>query len=113
MSIAFELVATPAIFGLIGVALDRAFDTTPLFTIGLTLVAVCTVIGLTIWRYGAEMERTDAERRAALAAKPPSTPRWERARERRAAEAAELAAAEARLERLERERGRRMEAQRQ
>lgn len=78
LSIAFELVGTPAIVGLLGFALDRWLGTTPLFTIVLTLVALATVAGLTIWRYNAEIRRADAARRAARAERSPAPARWER-----------------------------------
>lgn len=93
LSIAFELVVTPAIFGLVGFALDRWLDLTPFLTVSLTVVALGTVIGLTIWRYGLDMERSDAERREALAARPRPPARWERAEARLAEEAAALEAA--------------------
>lgn len=80
LSIAFELVITPAIFGLIGFGLDRWLGLTPFLTVSFTVVAFGTVVGLTIWRYGLEMERTDRERREALAAKPQRPARWERRR---------------------------------
>lgn len=87
LSIAFELVITPAIFGLIGFGLDRWLELTPFLTVSLTVVALGTVVGLTIWRYGLDMERTDAERREALATKSRPPARWERAEARLAAEA--------------------------
>ena len=81
LSIAFELVATPSIFGLIGFGLDRWLGTGPLFVLLLSGLALATVIGLTIWRYGAEMERHDLERRAVRASRGPRTARWERPRD--------------------------------
>jgi F0F1-type ATP synthase assembly protein I len=78
MSIAFELVGTPAIFGVMGFGLDRWLGTTPLFTIGLTLIALATVAGLTIWRYNAEMARADSARRTARHGRAPRTARWDR-----------------------------------
>jgi F0F1-type ATP synthase assembly protein I len=77
LSIAFELVATPAVFGLMGYGLDRWLGTSPILTIALSLVTFCTVVGLTIWRYGTEMERVDAERREARAAAGRRAARWE------------------------------------
>ena len=77
-SIAFELVGTPAIFGVMGYGLDRWIGTTPLFTIVLTLVALATVAGLTIWRYNAEMRRADTARRAHREGTAPRPARWER-----------------------------------
>ena len=78
LSIAFELVATPAVFALAGFGLDRWLGTTPLFVIAFTLLAFFTVVGLTIWRYGIEMDRADAERRATRATTGRRAARWER-----------------------------------
>lgn len=78
LAVAFELVANPAIFGLIGFALDRWLGTSPLFVITLPSVALVTVVGLTIWRYTTEMDRAEAERREARAAAGPRKARWER-----------------------------------
>ncbi|MFP3906770.1 MAG: AtpZ/AtpI family protein [Acidimicrobiales bacterium] len=78
LSIAFELVATPAVFGLVGVGLDRWLDTTPLFVLLLAGAAFATVVGLTIWRYGIEMEHHDRHRRSLRAERGPRPPRWER-----------------------------------
>jgi ATP synthase protein I len=83
LSIAFELVATPAVVGLLGFGLDRWLGTTPLFTIGLSLVAFCTAVGLAIWRYGLEMDRAEGERRAARAANGRRAARWEQDRPER------------------------------
>lgn len=93
LSIAFELVATPTIFGFLGFLLDRWVGTTPLFVIGFSLVACCTVLSLTMWRYHHEMARADAERRAARTAAGPRAPRWARAEAELAAEAAAIEAA--------------------
>lgn len=78
MSIAFELVGTPAIVGGLGYLLDRWLGTTPVFTVALTLVALATVAGLTIWRYNAEIQRADTERRTARTGRGPRPARWER-----------------------------------
>lgn len=83
LSIAFELVATPAIVGLLGFGIDRWLGVAPLFTITLSLLAVGTVVGLTIWRYGIEMERAEGERRDARAAAGPRPARWEQDRPER------------------------------
>ncbi len=80
LSIAFELVGTPAIFALIGLGLDRWLDTTPLLVLALPSIALATVVGLTVWRYGHEMTTADQERRAARAAAGPRPARWERPR---------------------------------
>lgn len=95
LSIAFELVGTPAIFGFVGFWLDRRFGSTPWLTIALSVATLATVVGLVIWRYNAEMSRADNERRAAAASRPRRLSRWEA----RAAELeAEAAEAEADLE---------------
>lgn len=78
MSIAFELVGTPAIVGGLGFLLDRWLGTTPIFTVALTLVALATVAGLTIWRYNAEMQRADTARRTERDGRPTAPARWER-----------------------------------
>jgi F0F1-type ATP synthase assembly protein I len=83
LSIAFELVATPAIVALIGFGIDRWLGTTPLFTIALSMLAVGTVVGLTIWRYGLEMDRVEAERRAVRTAAGRRAARWEQDRPER------------------------------
>jgi F0F1-type ATP synthase assembly protein I len=62
LSKAFELVATPAIFGFLGFLLDRWLGLTPLFTATFTLF----VLGYMIWRlctdYRLEMERQDQDK---------------------------------------------------
>lgn len=93
LSIAFELVATPAIFGFLGLLLDRWLGTTPVFVFAFSIVTFVTVLSLTMWRYHHEMERADAERRAVRAAAGPRAPRWARAEEELAAEAAATEAA--------------------
>lgn len=77
LTIAFELVFTPAVVGAGGYLLDRWLGTSPIFTIALTLVALVTVVSLTIWRYNNEIHHLDAERRAAQAARGPGRARWE------------------------------------
>lgn len=63
-SAAFEMIATPALFGLLGWFLDSRLGTFPIIT--LALVAV--VLGYEVWklhaRYSAEMDRALEERRA-------------------------------------------------
>lgn len=78
LAVAFELVATPAVFALFGFGLDRWLGTSPLFVIAFAAVAFATVVGLTIWRYGIEMDRVDAERRQIRAANGRRKARWER-----------------------------------
>jgi hypothetical protein len=52
---AFELVLTPAIFGVAGLGLDRWLGLTPLLTVLLTVWALCGVCYMTWFRYDAEM----------------------------------------------------------
>ena len=56
---AFELVLTPAIFGLVGFGLDRWLGLTPLLTILLTVWALCGVVYMTWFRYEEEMRRVE------------------------------------------------------
>ncbi|MGY6500835.1 MAG: AtpZ/AtpI family protein [Acidimicrobiales bacterium] len=93
LSIAFELVATPSIFGFLGFLLDRWVGTTPLFVFAFSIVAFVTVLSLTMWRYHHEMQRADAAFRASRAASGPRAPRWARAEAMLAAEAAAADAA--------------------
>lgn len=83
LSIAFELVATPAIFGLIGFSLDRWLGTTPYLVIAFSLLAFFTVVGLTIWRYGLEMDRVEGERRSERITRGRRAARWEQPRPER------------------------------
>jgi len=63
-SAAFELVATPAVFGLIGYFVDRWLGTGP--WIALTLAALVSIY--VVWKlwygYNADMDRLEAERRS-------------------------------------------------
>ncbi len=69
LSAAFELVMTPAIFGVAGFFLDRAVGTVPLFT----LVFSVLVLAYMVWKFwaqyvhdsDAELERWRAARTAA------------------------------------------------
>jgi ATP synthase protein I len=83
LSIAFELVATPAIFGVIGFGLDRWLGTTPYLAVAFSVVAFGTVVGLTIWRYGMEMDRAEGERRSERVARGHRAARWEQPRPER------------------------------
>ena len=59
MTRAFELVVAPLIFGLIGFGLDRAFGTTPVFTIIAVIVAFAGT-GVKLWSgYDLEMRNHD------------------------------------------------------
>jgi F0F1-type ATP synthase assembly protein I len=57
---AFELVVTPAIFGVLGFLLDRWLGTVPLFTIVFTLF-VLSYMGWKVWAtYQADMRAAEA-----------------------------------------------------
>lgn len=58
---AFELVATPALFGLIGYLLDRWLGTGPVLTIGLTFVVACYVVWKLWYGYNVAMLRLETE----------------------------------------------------
>lgn len=92
LSIAFELVGTPVIFGFAGFWLDQYFGLTPWLTILVSVAALVTVVGLVIWRYNAEMDRADIARRASAASRPRRLSRWEAREAELAAEAAEAEA---------------------
>lgn len=55
LSRAMELVLTPLIFVVIGVFIDRRFETAPVFAIALGLLALIGVSYMTWFRYEAEM----------------------------------------------------------
>jgi Flp pilus assembly protein TadB len=56
---AFELVLTPAIFGLLGFGLDRWLGLTPWLTVLFTVWALGAVFYMTWFRYDAEMRRLE------------------------------------------------------
>ena len=56
---AFELVLTPAIFGLLGFGLDRWLGLTPWLTVLCTVWALGAVSYMTWFRYEAEMRRLE------------------------------------------------------
>ena len=60
-SAAFELVATPALFGLIGWFVDRRLGTGPILTIALTTFVAGYVIWKLLYNYTAEMNRLESE----------------------------------------------------
>jgi len=64
LAAAFELTATPAIFGMLGWVIDRRLDVFPLFTLGFVLITV----GYGSWRlyrnYSERLDRATADRRA-------------------------------------------------
>ncbi len=72
---AFEMIATPALFGLGGWWLDSRLGTFPL----VTLAAVLVVFGYGVWRfarqYGARMDEALQTRRAGYAASPEGSSR--------------------------------------
>lgn len=59
---AFELVATPALFGFIGYWIDRRFGTSPIFTIALTVLVACYVVWKLCYQYVVEMNALEAKR---------------------------------------------------
>lgn len=63
ISVAFELVGTPAVFAGAGHLVDRWAGTSPIFALAFAAVALATVVGLVVWRYDNEMNVRDAERR--------------------------------------------------
>ena len=71
---AFEMIATPAVFGLGGWFVDGRLGTFPL----VTLVAVFVVFGYQLWRfareYGTHMDEALAQRRAGYGATGPDLP---------------------------------------
>ena len=66
LSRAFEFVATPAVFGVLGFWIDRRLELLPLFTLLLTFLALGVTTYLTWLRYDAEMKRHDDRRRENL-----------------------------------------------
>jgi F0F1-type ATP synthase assembly protein I len=58
---AFELMATPLLFGAAGWFLDRWLQTMPLFTLVLALLAVIGKLLAMWYRYVAKMEQLEAE----------------------------------------------------
>lgn len=95
LSIAFELVGSPTIFGLIGFWLDRRLGFTPFLTITFAVLSLSTVVGLVIWRYKAQMRYDEAQRHAKAATRTVPPSRWERrAMELEAELEAEMAAKE-------------------
>ena len=64
LAAAFELAATPAIFGFLGWLLDRHLDLFPVFTLGFALVAVAYGSWRLCSDYSDRMDRAAADRRA-------------------------------------------------
>ena len=62
---AFELVATPAIFGFLGWLLDGRLGTAPIFTVAFVVIALAYASWRLAHDYGESLERARAERRAA------------------------------------------------
>ena len=71
-SAAFELIATPGIFGLLGWLLDSRLGTWPVFTITFVLVVLSYEVWKLYVRYAAEMDTALAERRAGYGVSPRS-----------------------------------------
>ncbi len=59
LSIAFELVATPAVFGFFGWLIDGALGTTPIFTLALCLLTVSYTSWKAMRAYSDRMEAYD------------------------------------------------------
>ncbi len=60
---AFELVMTPALFGLIGYFIDRQLETGRIFTIGFAVVVASYLIWKLVYQYNTEMDQLEADRR--------------------------------------------------
>lgn len=60
---AFELVMTPALFGLIGYFIDRQLQTGRIFTISLAAVVSLYVIWKLVYQYNTQMDQLQAELR--------------------------------------------------
>lgn len=58
---AFELVATPALFGVIGYFIDSRLGSGPWLTIGLTAVVASYLVWKLWYQYNAEMLELEAE----------------------------------------------------
>lgn len=88
MSRAVEFVLTPLVFGALGFLLDRWLGTTPLFAVGLALLAVVGMF-LRVWYgYDLEMRRHESATRwgrdrAEAPAAPPVADLWSAARDDR------------------------------
>lgn len=78
ISVAFELVGTPAVFAGMGHLVDRWAGTSPIFALSLAGLALATVVGLVVWRYNNEMAARDAERRETQSRRGYRPARWER-----------------------------------
>ena len=57
----FELVLSPVILALLGLWLDRAIGTTPIFTIGFAVVGFAGAAVMTYYRYGYSMRQLQAD----------------------------------------------------
>lgn len=64
-STAFEMIVTPAIFGLIGWFVDSRVGTFPIFTLSFVLVVLSYELWKLYTRYTADMDAALEERRAA------------------------------------------------
>lgn len=59
---AFEMVLGPAIFGLMGLGIDRALGTVPVFTVALALLALTGVFVKTYYVYAEQMRQHEEGR---------------------------------------------------
>jgi F0F1-type ATP synthase assembly protein I len=62
---AFELVATPAIFGFLGWLLDGRLGTAPVFTVAFVVIALSYASWRLAHDYGESLEQARVERQAA------------------------------------------------
>ncbi len=60
-SAAFELVATPALLGLIGWFLDQRLGSGPFLMIGFAAFTACYLIWKLVYRYNTEMARLESQ----------------------------------------------------
>ncbi len=59
LSMAFELVATPALFAYIGLLVDRALGTVPLFVLLFSLIVLAYTVWKTFKSYERRMQRIE------------------------------------------------------
>ena len=81
LSVAFEMVVTPAIFGFLGYLLDRQIGTTPIFLATFSVLTLAYMVWKTYAKYELQMQREETRMR-------------ERRDERRADRLAELSSIE-------------------
>ena len=62
LSQAFELVVTPAIFGVVGFFIDRWLGTTLVFTLGLVALVVAYEVWKLVLAYSADIDKAEADK---------------------------------------------------